>query len=74
MDGPPWDLEMVEPAAGVNHRHGWAPMGPRDGWALGRDGPWLWMGPHGPSEWMGLGQGWALGIDGIPWVLGMDEP
>ena len=54
-------------------------MGPRhgmalQGWALGTNGSWAWMGPHGPSGWLGLGQGWALGMDGPPCALGMDGP
>ena len=57
-------------------------MGPGQGWALGMDGPWVWMSPYGPSGWMGLRQEWALGMDGPrkgmgrrhKWALGTDGP
>ena len=37
--------------AGMTPRYGWAPMGLRDGCALGRVRPWAWMVPQ---------EGWAL--------------
>ena len=56
--------------AGMAPRHGWAPMGPRDGCALGRDGPPAWMGPGHGWSLMGPQEGWAqrgLRID-WPWA------
>ena len=47
----------------------WAPTNPRDGWALGREGPWVSMDPHGSSGWMGPGERWAFG-----WAVGIDGP
>ena len=37
--------------------HGWAPVGPQDGWALAG------MGTREPSDWMGPGQGWTFAMD-----------
>ena len=49
-------------------------MGNEHEWASGMDGTWAWMDPHSPGGYMRYGNGWILGMEGLPWALGMDGP
>ena len=72
MDGLLWTLGMDGPCARMGPRLGWAldmaPLNPWNGYTLSMNDPWALMAPMEPVD------EWALGMDGLPWLLRIDGP